>query len=356
MKVVITGGAGFIGSHLASAYLERGEEVAIIDNLSTGSMDNIRYLEKIPEHKKLLSVTIDTILNPLPMAELIGSADLVFHLAAAVGVRYILENPLESIKTNIQGTEMVLNLCSRFNKKVLIASSSEVYGKHLHAPLVESDNIIYGPSTKSRWSYAASKLMDEFTALAYYSTKELKVVITRLFNTVGPRQTGAYGMVIPRFVEQALKNIPVTVYGDGTQTRTFTFVDDVVQALMELMKNEKATGEIFNVGGTSEISIQDLALKIIEKTNSNSVIQNVPYEKAFKKDFEDMHRRVPGIEKLKAFIGFEPKTDLDSILTVIIDDMKTRLKQKGKSIKKNVNQEGYKKILKSKKDADLILL
>lgn len=327
MRVVITGGAGFIGSHLASAYLQKGMEVAIIDNLSTGSVENILYLQKNPEHQKLLSVTIDTILNPLAMAELIGSADLVFHLAAAVGVRYILENPLESIKTNIQGTEMVLNLCSRFNKKVLIASSSEVYGKHLHAPLVETDNIIYGPSTKSRWSYAASKLMDEFTALAYHSTKGLKVIITRLFNTVGPRQTGAYGMVIPRFVEQALKNLPITVYGDGTQTRTFTFVDDVIHALMKLMRHEKAIGEIFNIGGTREITILNLAEKIIEKTNSESVIKKIPYEKAFKKDFEDMQRRVPSIDKLRSFIGFEPKTDLDTILDNIIDDIKTRLKK-----------------------------
>ena len=327
MRVVITGGAGFIGSHLASAYLQKGMEVAIIDNLSTGSVENILYLQKNPEHQKRLSVTIDTILNPLPMAELIGSADLVFHLAAAVGVRYILENPLESIKTNIQGTEMVLNLSSRFNKKVLIASSSEVYGKHLHAPLVETDNIIYGPSTKSRWSYAASKLMDEFTALAYHSTKGLKVIITRLFNTVGPRQTGAYGMVIPRFVEQALKNLPITVYGDGTQTRTFTFVDDVIHALMKLMRHEKAIGEIFNIGGTREITILNLAEKIIEKTNSKSVIRKIPYEEAFKKDFEDMQRRVPSIDKLRSFIGFEPKTDLDTILDNIIDDMKSRLKK-----------------------------
>ncbi len=325
MKVVITGGAGFIGSHLASACLESGMEVSIIDNLSTGSMENIRHLQEDPNYKNQLTVTIDTILNPLTMAELIGSADLVYHLAAAVGVRYILENPLESIRTNIQGTEMVLNLCSRFNKKVLIASSSEVYGKHLHAPLVETDNIIYGPSTKSRWSYAASKLMDEFTALAYHSTKGLRVIITRLFNTVGPRQTGAYGMVIPRFVEQALKNFPVTVYGDGSQTRTFTFVDDVVRALMKLMKHEKAIGEIFNIGGTREISIYDLARKIIEKTDSKSIIEKIPYEKAFKKDFEDMQRRVPSIEKLRSFIGFEPKTDLDMILNDIINDMRARL-------------------------------
>lgn len=315
MKIAITGGAGFIGSHLAAAYLEKGDEVAIIDNLSTGYIQNIQYLMDNPAYKNRLTVKIDTILNPRVIAELIGPADLVFHLAAAVGVRYIIENPLESIKTNIQGTEIVLDLCSRFDKKVLIASSSEVYGKHLHAPLVETDNVIYGPSTKSRWSYAASKLMDEFTALAYHSTKGLKVIITRLFNTVGPRQTGAYGMVIPRFVEQALKNLPVTVYGDGTQTRTFTFVTDVVHVLMELMKHKQAFGEVFNIGGTEEISIYDLAQKIVTKTSSNSVIEKIPYEQAFKKDFEDMQRRVPSIEKVKSFIGFEPMTDLDTILT-----------------------------------------
>jgi UDP-glucose 4-epimerase len=325
MKIAITGGAGFIGSHLAAAYLERGDEVAIIDNLSTGYIQNIQFLMDNPAYKNRLDVKIDTILNPRVIAELIGPADLVFHLAAAVGVRYIIENPLESIKTNIQGTEIVLDLCSRFDKKVLITSSSEVYGKHLHAPLVETDNVIYGPSTKSRWSYAASKLMDEFTALAYHSTKGLKVVITRLFNTVGPRQTGAYGMVIPRFVEQALKNMPVTVYGDGTQTRTFTFVNDVVHVLMELMKHQQAYGEVFNIGGTEEISIYDLAQKIVNKTNSNSVIEKIPYEQAFKKDFEDMQRRVPSIEKVKSFIGFEPMTDLDTILTHTIDYIRKTL-------------------------------
>ncbi len=325
MKIAITGGAGFIGSHLAAAYLERGDEVAIIDNLSTGYIQNIQYLMDNPAYKSRLDVKIDTILNPRVTAELIGPADLVFHLAAAVGVRYIIENPLESIKTNIQGTEIVLDLCSRFDKKVLIASSSEVYGKHLHAPLVETDNVIYGPSTKSRWSYAASKLMDEFTALAYHSTKGLKVVITRLFNTVGPRQTGAYGMVIPRFVEQALKNMPITVYGDGTQTRTFTFVNDVVHVLMELMKHQQAYGEVFNIGGTEEISIYDLAQKIVNKTNSNSVIEKIPYEQAFKKDFEDMQRRVPSIEKVKSFIGFEPMTDLDTILAHTIDYIRKTL-------------------------------
>ncbi len=261
MRVLITGGAGFIGSHLAEAYLEKGDEVYIIDDLSTGSMDNIKPFQEDERFKDRLFVHIDNILNHDAMLELTGTCDVVFHMAAAVGVRYILDNPLESIKTNIQGTEKVLELCAKFKKKVIIASTSEVYGKHFHAPLVETDNIIYGPSSKFRWSYAASKLMDEFTALAYFRTKGLKVIITRLFNTVGPRQTGAYGMVIPRFVDQALKNKPITVYGDGKQTRTFTYVKDVVQALMSLMENDDAVGEVFNVGGTGEISILDLAKK-----------------------------------------------------------------------------------------------
>ncbi len=331
MRVAITGGAGFIGSHLVEAFLERGDEVAIIDDLSTGSLENIRFLQENPDYGKRFSVFIDTILNPRVMAELIGSADQVFHLAAAVGVRYILENPLESIRTNIQGTEMVLDLCSRLNKKVQIASSSEVYGKHLHAPLVETDNIIYGPSNKSRWSYAASKLMDEFTALAYHSTKGLRVVITRLFNTVGPRQTGRYGMVIPRFVEQALRNDPLTVYGDGKQTRTFTYVKDVVSALVKLMEHENTFGEVFNVGGTEEITILALAGKIIERTGSSSTIEMIPYEQAFKKDFEDMRRRAPGIDKIRQYIGFEPTTDLDSILDCVIEDMK------GKTARSDLN-------------------
>ena len=325
MRIAITGGAGFIGSHLAEAFLEKGDEVSIIDDLSTGSLENIRFLQQDPAYEKRFTVIVDTILNPRAMAELIGSADRVYHLAAAVGVRYILENPLESIKTNIQGAEMVLDLCARFNKRVFIASSSEVYGKHLHAPLVETDNIVYGPSNKSRWSYAASKLMDEFTALAYHSTKGLKVVITRLFNTVGPRQTGAYGMVIPRLVEQALKDEPLTVYGDGEQTRTFTYVKDVIRAIMELLEHENTFGEVFNVGGTEEITILQLAEKIIEKVGARSEIHKIPYDKAFKKDFEDMRRRVPSIDKIKKFIGFEPRTGLDSILEHVIEDMRGRM-------------------------------
>ncbi len=319
MRVLITGGAGFIGSHLAEAYLEQGNEVYIIDDLSTGSQDNIKAIQENKAFSNRLFVTIDTILNQNVMMELVGTCDLVFHLAAAVGVRYILENPLASININVHGTEKVLELCAKFKKKVLITSSSEVYGKHLHAPLVETDNIIYGPSSKFRWSYAASKLMDEFTALAYFRTKGLPAIVTRLFNTVGPRQTGAYGMVIPRFVDQALKNEPLTVYGDGRQTRTFTYVKDVVQALMGLMSHEKTAGEVFNIGGTEEITMFDLAKKIIDATGSTSAIEIIPYEKAYEKDFEDMLRRVPSIEKIKSYIGFAPTTDLDTILHKVIE-------------------------------------
>lgn len=319
MRVLITGGAGFIGSHLAEAHLEKGDEVYIIDDLSTGSLDNINHLKENISYQKRLFVHIDTILNRDIMMELVGTCDLVYHLAAAVGVRYILDNPMDSIKTNIQGSETVLELCNKFKKRVLIASTSEVYGKHTHAPLIETDNIIYGPSSKFRWSYAASKLMDEFMSLAYFRTTGLGVSVVRLFNTVGPRQTGTYGMVIPRLVSQALKNKPLTVYGDGTQTRTFTDVKDVVWALINLMENENAFGEVFNVGGTQEISILDLAKKIISLTNSRSEIQMIPYDDVFGKDFEDMQRRVPSVEKLNKLIGFDPKTTLDAILTKIIN-------------------------------------
>jgi UDP-glucose 4-epimerase len=318
MKILITGGAGFIGSHLAEAYLERGDDVYIIDDLSTGSMDNIEPLKADSRFKDRLFVTIDTILNHDAMMELVGTCDTVLHMAAAVGVRYILDNPLKSIKTNIQGTEKVLELCTKFKKRVLIASTSEVYGKHTHAPLVETDNIIYGPSSKSRWSYAAAKLMDEFTSIAYHRTHGLKVVICRLFNTVGPRQTGTYGMVIPRFVSQALNNEPLSVYGDGKQTRTFTYVKDVVKALIALIATDESVGEVYNVGGIEEVSILDLAERIIQKTGSKSSIEMISYDDAFGKDFDDMQRRVPGIEKINKLIGFEPKSDLDMILDEVI--------------------------------------
>ena len=324
MRVLITGGAGFIGSHLAEAYLERGDDVYIIDDLSTGSMDNIRFLQEDPRYKNKIFVHINTILNQDMMLELTGICDVVYHLAAAVGVKTILDKPLESIVTNIQGTEKVLEMCNKFKKRVLIASTSEVYGKHLHAPLVETDNVIYGPSSKFRWSYAASKLMDEFTALAHYRTNGLEVIITRLFNTVGPRQTGAYGMVIPSFVAQALKNEPITVFGDGTQTRTFTYVKDVVAALIKLMESDQAIGEVINVGGLEEISMLDLAQKIIDMTGSTSTIQLIPYADAFGKDFEDMQRRVPSTEKLEQVTGFAPDKSLDFILSKVIRYIKSR--------------------------------
>jgi UDP-glucose 4-epimerase len=324
MRILITGGAGFIGSHLAEAYLERGDDVYIIDDLSTGSMDNIRFLQEDPRYKNKLFVHINTILNRDMMLELTGICDVVYHLAAAVGVKTILEKPLESIVTNIQGTEKVLEMCNKFKKRVLIASTSEVYGKHLHAPLVETDNVIYGPSSKFRWSYAASKLMDEFTALAHYRTNGLEVIITRLFNTVGPRQTGAYGMVIPSFVAQSLKNEPITVFGDGTQTRTFTYVKDVVAALIKLMESDQAIGEVINVGGLEEISMLDLAKKIIDMTGSTSTIQLIPYAEAFGKDFEDMQRRVPSTEKLEQVTGFAPDKSLDYILSKVIEYIKSR--------------------------------
>ena len=323
MRVLITGGAGFIGSHLAETYLKNGDEVYIIDDLSTGSLDNIAHLKEKGAYQKRLFVHIDTILNRDILLELIGTCDVVHHLAAAVGVQYILDHPMESISANIKGTETVLELCNKFKKRVLVASTSEVYGKHTHAPLIESDNIIYGPSSKFRWSYAASKLMDEFMALAYYRTTGLKVTLVRLFNTVGPRQTGTYGMVIPRFVSQALRNEPLKVYGDGSQTRTFTYVKDVVWALMRLIEKEEAFGEVFNIGGIEEVSILDLAKRIIEATDSKSEIELIPYEKAFGKDFEDMQRRVPGLEKIENLIGFNPQTSLDVILSKVITYMRT---------------------------------
>lgn len=323
MRVLITGGAGFIGSHLAQAHLERGDDVYVVDDLSTGSLENVRFLQDTPAYKQKFFLQVNTILNHDLMLELTGICDVVYHLAAAVGVKTILDKPLESIVTNIKGTEKVLEMCSKFRKRVLIASTSEVYGKHLHAPLVETDDIVYGPSSKFRWSYAASKLMDEFTALAHHRTNGLEVIITRLFNTIGPRQTGAYGMVVPRFISRALNNEPVSVFGDGSQTRTFTYVKDVVAALMALMESDQAVGEVINVGGIEEISILDLARKIIAMMDSKSEIQLIPYEEAFGKDFEDMQRRVPSTKKLARIIGFAPDKSLEYILLKVIESVKT---------------------------------
>jgi nucleoside-diphosphate-sugar epimerase len=316
MKVLITGGAGFIGSHLAEEYLREGNEVHVIDDLSTGSFDNVKCL--IDQNEERFHFTEDSILNYGTMLKLIGTCDIVIHLAAAVGVRYIIDNPLSSLKTNIHGTEYVLELCDKFKKRVLIASTSEVYGKPYRAPLRETDDCVYGPSAKSRWSYAATKLLDEFMALGYHRSKKLSVVIARLFNTVGRRQTGQYGMVVPRFVAQAIENEPITVYGDGMQTRTFTHVRDTVQALTKLVENEKANGEVVNIGGNEEVSILELARRVKTKVGSRSEIKLVPYEDAFPSDFEDVERRVPSTEKLEKLTGFLPTIGLDKILDDVI--------------------------------------
>jgi len=320
---LITGGAGFIGSHLAELYLKNDCEVYAIDDLSTGSLDNIRHLRDNKEFDGRFHLSVDTIFNEEKMVELIGTCDTVFHLAAAVGVKYILDNPLSSITTNVLGTELVLRICNRFRKKVLIASSSEVYGKQEKGFLKEDDDITFGSSGKARWSYAVGKLMDEFTALAYYRSTKLPVVIVRFFNTVGPRQTGEYGMVVPRFVQQALRHEPITVFGDGAQTRTFTHVQEVCSSIASLIDNEKAHGEVINVGGQEEISIADLAKRIIKKTNSKSGVKFIPFSEVYTNDFEDMPRRLPCTEKLRSLIGYAPEQSLDSILDDVIAFFKT---------------------------------
>jgi len=313
MRNLITGGAGFIGSHLAEALLAKKEEVIVVDNLSTGSLENIKHLKSCSR----FSYHVDTILNKPLMKRLIKDADVVYHMAAAVGVKYIIDNPLESIETNIGGTEVVLELANSLGKKkVILASTSEVYGKDRPGKRCfrEGDDRILGPTTISRWSYSCTKALDEFLALAYWRKKMLPVVIVRLFNTCGPRQTGRYGMVIPRFIKQALSGRPLTVYGDGRQTRSFTYVKDVVGALINLAGNEKAVGEIFNIGNPRAITINDLAGKVIRLTRSGSKITHVPYEKAYDSGFEDMRHRCPDITKIKSRIGFSPKTDIDEIL------------------------------------------
>lgn len=318
MRVLITGGAGFIGSHLAENYLEQGHEVYVIDDLSTGALVNLKHLQSNPDYSDRIFVEVDTVMNHQKMLNLVGICDVVYHMAAAVGVQYILDNPLSSIITNVRGTETVLELCDKFRKKVMIASTSEVYGKHNHAPLIETDDCVYGPSSKSRWSYAAAKLIDEFTALGYHRSKKLNVLLVRLFNTVGPRQAGRYGMVLPRFVTQALKNKPVTVYGDGKQTRTFTHVHEVVDVLMKLMESPEAIGEVVNVGGVEEVSIHSLAERVIERAGSKSEIKLIPYSEAYPEDFDDMQRRVPSTEKLKQLTGQAPAMGLNRIIDDVI--------------------------------------
>jgi UDP-glucose 4-epimerase len=320
VKALITGGAGFIGSHLAERLLELGHDVLVLDNLSTGSIENITHLKG---HKKF-SYVIDSVTSESLLAEMVDSSDVVFHLAAAVGVKLIVEQPVHTIETNVHGTEVVLKHANKKKKLVFIASTSEVYGKSADVPFRESADVVLGPSVKHRWAYACSKLIDEFLALAYWKEKKLPVVIVRLFNTVGPRQTGQYGMVLPTFVRQALSGHPITVFGDGMQSRSFTYVSDVVDALIALSSERRAIGEVFNIGNTGEISIGELAQRVKTMTGSDSPIRLIPYDEAYEAGFEDMPRRVPDISKLRALIGYEPRVALDEIIRRVIDHMRGR--------------------------------
>jgi UDP-glucose 4-epimerase len=315
VKALITGGAGFLGSHLAEALIARGDTVYVLDNLSTGSIENIEHLKS----DRRFHYAIDSVINEPVTAELIDRVDVVFHLAAAVGVRLIVESPVNTIETNVHGTEMVLKLANKKKKKVIVASTSEVYGKSEDVPFNEEADLVMGATSKGRWSYACSKAIDEFLALAYHKEKHLPVVIVRLFNTVGPRQTGRYGMVVPNFVKQGLLGHPITVYGDGTQSRCFTYVTDVVGALMKLADHEGAVGQVFNIGNDSEeVTIRDLAQRVKERTKSPSEIVTVPYDKAYESGFEDMPRRVPDLAKIRKLISYEPKVHLDEILDRVI--------------------------------------
>ncbi len=315
MRVFITGGAGFIGSHLADAYLERGDEVFILDDLSTGSIDNIRHLRAHPR----FHYTIESVHHAPTVAELVDQCDVVFHLAAAVGVKLIVESPVRTIETNVHGAEVVLAQANKKKKKVLLASTSEVYGLSEDVPFREDGNLVLGATNKGRWSYACSKAIDEFLALAYWRERKLPTVLVRLFNTVGPRQTGQYGMVVPTFVKQALTGRPITIHGDGSQSRCFTDVGDVVSALIGLMDHPGAVGEVFNVGSTEEVTIQRLAERVRSLVGSGSEIVHVPYETAYGEGFEDMPRRVPCLDKIHDLIGYQPRKSLDQILAGVID-------------------------------------
>jgi nucleoside-diphosphate-sugar epimerase len=315
MRVLITGGAGFVGSHLAEALLERGDEVFILDNLSTGSIDNVVHLKSNPK----FHYTIDTVSNEPVVAELIDRCDTVVHLAAAVGVKLIVEQPVHTIETNVHGTEVVLKHANKKKKLVLIASTSEVYGKSADVPFREDADLVLGPTEKHRWAYACSKMIDEFLALAYWKERKLPVIVVRLFNTVGPRQTGQYGMVIPNLVQQALAGQPITVFGDGTQSRSFTYVGDVVKAMVALIDEPRAVGQVFNIGNGKEITIRALAEKIKDMTDSSSEIVMVPYDKAYEAGFEDMPRRVPDIGRIQALVGYRPTVELDETLRRVIE-------------------------------------
>jgi len=325
-RYLITGGAGFIGSHLCELLLKQGHHVVAIDNLSTGKMENIHHLLPKPGSQvQPFQFVRETILNAQVLDRLTSQADVIVHLAAAVGVKLIVEDPVHTINTNILGTEAVLTTANRYGCKVLIASTSEVYGKGVKVPFHEEDDCLIGPTTHSRWAYAVSKQVDEFLGLAYHRQFGLPVVVMRFFNTVGPRQTGQYGMVVPRFVRQALRGQAITVYGDGQQSRCFGDVDDVVGAITRLAENPGAIGQVFNIGNTEEITIRDLAERVIVLTGSASTIQYVPYDEAYAPGFEDMQRRVPSLEKINRLTGYEPRHSLDDILQRVIAYEKDRL-------------------------------
>ena len=317
MKVLITGGAGFIGSHLAERHLGMGDEVAIIDNLSTGVITNIQHLEERNDFR----IVIDDVLNVEVMRGLVEECELIYHLAAAVGVDFTIDNPLQSLTTNIRGTEIVLELANEKKRKVILASTSEIYGKkNGHVPFAEGSDRILGSTTVIRWNYSTSKAVDELFALAYWREKRLPCVIVRPFNVIGPRQTGHYGMVVPRFVKQALLGHPITVYGDGEQRRCWTYIDDALDGLIALAASDRAVGEIFNLGSHFEISIKELAGKIKELTNSDSEIEFIPYEQAWPKGtYEDLMYRAPNLEKIRKCVGYDPRVDLEEALVRIIE-------------------------------------
>jgi len=319
MRALLTGGAGFVGSHLAEALLDQGHTVEVIDDLSTGSLDNIAHLTGRPG----FSYTIDTVMNEALVGDMVDRADVVFHLAAAVGVKLIVEAPVRTIETNVHGTEVVLKQARRGGQRVIVFSTSEVYGKSTAVPFSETADLVMGPTSKHRWAYACSKALDEFLALAYFKEYQLPVVVVRLFNTVGPRQTGRYGMVIPTFVGQALAGAPITVFGDGTQSRAFTYVGDVVNGLISLANSPDVVGEVFNIGNHEEISMMALALKVKAMTGSSSPIVLIPYDQAYEAGFEDMPRRVPDLSKIHAAVGYAPTVGLDDILSRVIAHERT---------------------------------
>jgi UDP-glucose 4-epimerase len=320
MRYLVTGGAGFIGSHLAERLLGGGHSVTALDDLSTGAAENLKGIRSDPRFR----LEVDTIFHAPHTAELIDEADVVIHLAASVGVFQIVESPVRTIETNIRGTEIVLSNAAKKGKPVLVASTSEVYGKSTKVPFSEDDDCVLGASSKGRWSYAASKLVDEFLALSYFKERKLPTIVVRLFNTVGPRQTGRYGMVLPRFVRQALDGGPLTVFGDGRQSRCFAWVGDVVGAILALLREPRALGQVFNVGNDREISIEDLARLVRDRANPAAEIRNVPYDQAYEQGFEDMRRRVPDLRKIRDLVGYRPTLGVEEIVDRVVEHERSR--------------------------------